>query len=91
MYADLTISLYSALDSKFFRVWGAIYGAATIALWLVVFMQTLPLVWSGVIFNSPDLEKIDGARDFLKREQSGLEDARIHREDTAHSESTRDG
>ncbi|KAF9820333.1 hypothetical protein IEO21_01547 [Rhodonia placenta] len=91
VYADLTISLYSALDSKFFRVWGAIYGAATIALWLVVFMQTLPLVWSGVIFNSPDLEKIDGARDFLKREQSGLEDARIHREDTAHSESTRDG
>lgn len=61
VYANLTIALYTVLDSTFFRVWGAIYAAITIALWLVVFLQTLPLVWTGVIFNSPDLEQFDGA------------------------------
>ncbi|KAH9946984.1 voltage-dependent anion channel [Amylocystis lapponica] len=59
VYANLTVELYRALDSKFFRIWGTICAVATLVLWVVVFLQTVPLVWSGVIFDASDLEKVD--------------------------------
>ena len=37
VYANLTIELYDILDSKFFRIWGAIYAACTLALALSVY------------------------------------------------------
>jgi len=73
VYANLTISLYTELDSKFFRIWGSIYAGVTIALWLFVFLQTLPLVWSGVIFNSPDLEQVDNVRELEKEEENRVQ------------------
>ena len=57
MYANLTVQLYRTLDSQFFRIWGAIYSVATLALWTAVFVRTLTLVNHGVIFESPCLEE----------------------------------
>ena len=62
VYANLTIELYDILDSKFFRIWGAIYAACTLALWTAVFARTLTLVYHGAIFESPCLEDFDMAR-----------------------------
>ena len=62
MYANLTIQLYRTLDSQFFRIWGAIYSAATLALWTAVFVRTLTLVNGGYIFESPCLEDYNMAR-----------------------------
>ncbi|KAI0694001.1 voltage-dependent anion channel [Cerioporus squamosus] len=59
VYANLTIQLYRELDSPFFRVWGAIHSAGTLALWTWVFVRTLTLVRNGAIFESPCLEDFD--------------------------------
>lgn len=56
MYANLTVTLYQVLDVSFFRVWGAIYSAFTILLWVVIFYQTVMLVPHGRIFDAPCLE-----------------------------------
>ncbi|KAH7923732.1 hypothetical protein BV22DRAFT_1014841 [Leucogyrophana mollusca] len=53
VYANLTIQLYRTFDSHFFRVWGAIYGAATLVLWICIAVPTARLVPSGVIFDAP--------------------------------------
>ena len=62
MYANLTIQLYRTFDSQFFRIWGAIYSVATLALWTAVFVRTLTLVNGGYIFESPCLEDYNMAR-----------------------------
>ena len=67
MYANLTVQLYRELDAPFFRVWGAVYSAATLALWAGVFVRTLTLVHNGAIFESPCLEDFDMARAAGKR------------------------
>ena len=61
MYANLTIQLYRTVDAGFFRVWGAAYALATLALWAAVFLRTVTLVHHGVIFESPCLEDFDMA------------------------------
>ena len=38
--------MYDILDSKFFRIWGAIYAACTLALWTAVFARTLSVAGS---------------------------------------------
>ena len=78
MYANLTIQLYRTLDSQFFRVWGAIYSAATLALWTAVFVRTLMLIQHGAIFESPCLEDFDMARaaDVEKKNQDAESGAR---------------
>jgi hypothetical protein len=60
VYANLTVTLYQVLDVSFFRVWGAIYSAFTILLWMVFFYQTVKLVPNGRIFDAPCLEDVDG-------------------------------
>ncbi|KAI0745701.1 voltage-dependent anion channel [Earliella scabrosa] len=67
VYANLTVQLYRELDAPFFRVWGAVYSAATLALWAGVFVRTLTLVHNGAIFESPCLEDFDMARAAGKR------------------------
>lgn len=62
VYANLTIELYRILDINSLRVWGAIYSGITLALWTVVFLRTLTLLRSSVIFESPCIEEIDMAR-----------------------------
>ncbi|KAA1476001.1 hypothetical protein DENSPDRAFT_842864 [Dentipellis sp. KUC8613] len=59
VYANLTIELYRVFNARFFRVWGAIYGAITLALWTAVFLRTLWMVRYGEIFEAPCLEDID--------------------------------
>ncbi|KAI0032246.1 voltage-dependent anion channel [Vararia minispora EC-137] len=72
VYANHTINIYRALDVEFFRVWGALYAAITLALWVVVFSKTVVLVRHGYIFEAPCLEGINlGASDGL-RGVSGL-------------------
>lgn len=57
MYANLTVNLYQALDVTFFRVWGAVWSAFTILLWMVVFYRTVALVPGGRIFDAPCIEE----------------------------------
>ena len=59
MYANLTIQLSRTLDSRFFRVWGAVYAVGTLLLWTAVFVRTLSMVHNGRIFESPCLEDHD--------------------------------
>ena len=55
----MTITLYRVLDVQFFRVWGAVYAALTLAAWSVVFIRTVSMVRTGEIFAAPCLEDID--------------------------------
>ncbi len=41
MYANLTIQLADAFDSRVFRVWGAIYAAGTLFLWLLITLRSV--------------------------------------------------
>jgi len=59
VYATLTVTLYQVLDVPFFRVWGAIYSALTILLWIVVLNWTIVLVPHGRIFDAPCLEEVN--------------------------------
>ncbi|KZT10620.1 uncharacterized protein LAESUDRAFT_671957 [Laetiporus sulphureus 93-53] len=73
VYANLTIALYNILDSKFFQIWGAIYAAITIALWVVLLLKTLPMVYKRTIFSAPELIPIDGSAEVEKEEQRRME------------------
>lgn len=53
VYANLTLSLASTLDSTFFRVWGSIYAVATLILWCFVTTRTLVLIRNKRIFEIP--------------------------------------
>ena len=57
MYANLTVNLYQVLDVPFFRVWGALYSAFTVLLWIVIFYRTIVLVPGGRIFDAPCIEE----------------------------------
>lgn len=41
VYANLTIQISNAFDSRAFRVWGALYAAATLVLWLSIFSRSV--------------------------------------------------
>ncbi|KAF8627111.1 hypothetical protein AX15_004538 [Amanita polypyramis BW_CC] len=49
-YATLTIILGRTLNATFFRVWGAMYAAATILMWLLVTCRSLRYMYD-VVFN----------------------------------------
>ena len=80
MYANLTIQLSAELDIHSFRVWGAIYAAATLLLWLWVFSRTLALLRGWRIFEAPSMEAhmpsspkrrfCDGRRSVLRDEDA---------------------
>ena len=63
VYANLTIQLYTELDIGSLRVWGALYGAATLLVWSLVFLRTLSMLRAGQIFESPCIEEADLAQD----------------------------
>ncbi|KAF8200839.1 voltage-dependent anion channel [Pholiota molesta] len=61
VYANLTILLAEAFDSRAFRVWGAIYAVITLLLWISIFARSL---WELKAFytsrkESDDLPKTD--------------------------------
>ncbi|EGO25855.1 hypothetical protein SERLADRAFT_466572 [Serpula lacrymans var. lacrymans S7.9] len=58
VYANLTIQLSRTFDSPFFRVYGAIYAAGTLLLWICVAVPTVCLIPGGVIFDAPCLEEV---------------------------------
>ncbi|KAI0066104.1 hypothetical protein BV25DRAFT_1879139 [Artomyces pyxidatus] len=87
VYANLTISLYRTFDVRFFRVWGAIYAGITFAMWLVVSVITVSMVYHGVIFVAPCLEEIDMARDFVPEEKRAAE-ARVKAAEEEAAQST---
>lgn len=70
VYANVTIELAVVFDSTFFRVWGAIYAAATLLLWIMVFTLTIPNVINGSIFMMPDIEQVDAAEKRANEERS---------------------
>ncbi|KAF4620543.1 hypothetical protein D9613_000669 [Agrocybe pediades] len=41
VYANLTIQISNAFDSRAFRVWGAIYAVGTLLLWISIFSRSL--------------------------------------------------
>ncbi|KIY64070.1 hypothetical protein CYLTODRAFT_457565 [Cylindrobasidium torrendii FP15055 ss-10] len=59
VYANLSIALADTLDSPFFRVYGAVYGAGVILLWACIAARTLVAVYSKEIFEAPCLEEMD--------------------------------
>ena len=40
-------------------MYGAVYGAATLAVWLAVFARTAMLVYSGAMFRAPCIDDVD--------------------------------
>ncbi|KAL0956587.1 hypothetical protein HGRIS_002725 [Hohenbuehelia grisea] len=62
VYANLTLALARALDSRFFRVYGAIYSIFTLILWIFVSCRTIMLLRGGQIFEAPCLEDVDMTR-----------------------------
>ena len=44
VYANTTITLGVALDSGFFKVWGCVYAAMTLCMWLYVAWRSIGLV-----------------------------------------------
>ncbi|KAF7790561.1 hypothetical protein EIP86_001517 [Pleurotus ostreatoroseus] len=62
VYATLTIQLSHELDISSLRVWGSIYAAITLFLWIVLFLRTLTLLRGGIIFESPCIMEIDMAQ-----------------------------
>jgi hypothetical protein len=73
VYANLTVTIYQVLGVSFFRVWGAIYSAFTILLWVVIFYRTVVLVPHGRIFDAPCLEDVDTGGDPSIFQRSGGE------------------
>lgn len=71
MYANLTVELYTTLDSPFFRILGAIYSVATLLLWMAVTIRTVMLVHNQRIFEAPCLEDMDGlVYEYKRRKRS---------------------
>ncbi|KIK67442.1 hypothetical protein GYMLUDRAFT_37564 [Collybiopsis luxurians FD-317 M1] len=57
VYANITINLGTTLDSRFFRVWGAIYAVFTLLLWCFVAAKTVQLAYNRTIFEAPCLQE----------------------------------
>jgi tellurite resistance protein TehA-like permease len=68
VYANLTINLATAFDSRFFRVFGAIYAIGTFILWVFITTRTLAMVYDRTIFEA--LENIDVAQSEKHLEES---------------------
>ena len=76
VYANLTVELYTTLDSPFFRVYGAIYSVATLLLWIAVATRTLMLVRNQRIFEAPCLEDMDSLMyDYRRKKKSTAENS----------------
>lgn len=73
VYANLTVELYTTLDSPFFRVYGAIYSVVTLLLWIAVATRTVMLVRNQRIFEAPCLEDMDSLMYEYKRKRSKAE------------------
>ncbi|KAF9024810.1 hypothetical protein BDZ89DRAFT_1068751 [Hymenopellis radicata] len=61
VYANLTLSMGRTFDSDFFRVFGSIYAAATLIMWIFVAWKTVILAYSKQIFEAPCLEALNMA------------------------------
>ena len=66
VYGNLTVALSLTFNSRFFRIFGAIYSVTTLILWTGVFIRTVGLVRNAQIFEAPCLEDIDMTR-FVER------------------------
>jgi hypothetical protein len=75
VYANLTVELYTTLDSPFFRVYGAIYSVVTLLLWIAVATRTVMLVRNQRIFEAPCLEDIDSLMYEFKKKRSAVENS----------------
>ncbi|RDB16735.1 Sulfite efflux pump SSU1 [Hypsizygus marmoreus] len=62
VFANLTINLSTTFDSRFLRVFGAIYAVATLLVWCFVATRTVALVFDRTIFDAPALEELDMAQ-----------------------------
>ncbi|KAG1777736.1 voltage-dependent anion channel [Suillus placidus] len=58
VYANLNLALATTFSSTFFRVWGSIYSAGTLILWVCIALSTIRMVPSGRIFDAPCLEEL---------------------------------
>jgi hypothetical protein len=75
VYANLTVELYTTLDSSFFRVYGALYSGVTLLLWIAVFTRTIILVRNQRIFEAPCLEDMDTLMYEYKNRKSTAENS----------------
>jgi hypothetical protein len=70
VYANLTIQLADAFDSQVFRVWGAIYAAGTLFLWLLITLRSV--IEMKMIFQTQKaLDRVLPVVDELKRAPEG--------------------
>ncbi|GJE92279.1 sulfite efflux pump SSU1-like protein [Phanerochaete sordida] len=53
VFAALSIQLGTALDSPFFRAFGAGWAGLVFLLWIVTFLRSLVAIWDGSIFDKP--------------------------------------
>jgi tellurite resistance protein TehA-like permease len=60
VYALCSIELGQVLDSKFFRIFGAIYAIVTLILWIGLMGKTIAAVWTGQVFEAQCLEDAVG-------------------------------
>lgn len=68
VFANLTINLSTTFDSKFLRVFGAMYAAATLLVWIFVASHTVALVHNRKIFEVAleDLEVCSSTTNLLE-------------------------
>lgn len=53
VFAALSLQLGVALDSAFFRAFGAGWACVVFTLWLVTFCRSIVAIWDGSMFNKP--------------------------------------
>lgn len=76
VFAALSLQLAVALDSGFFRVFGAVWTCIALFLWVVTSFRTVVAIWDGSAFDKPgstpaesvgDAEEDKAAEDRLER------------------------
>ncbi|EKM54242.1 uncharacterized protein PHACADRAFT_257955 [Phanerochaete carnosa HHB-10118-sp] len=55
VFAALSLQLGVALDSGFFRVFGAVWTGAALSLWVATFIRTVMAIWDGSAFDKSGL------------------------------------
>ncbi|EKM54241.1 uncharacterized protein PHACADRAFT_146002 [Phanerochaete carnosa HHB-10118-sp] len=53
VFASLSLQLGVALDSGFFRVFGAVWTCIVLLLWIIMFCRSVVAIWDGSMFNKP--------------------------------------
>ncbi|KAF8234074.1 C4-dicarboxylate transporter/malic acid transport protein [Tricholoma matsutake] len=69
VYANLTINLSVTFDSRFFRIFGAIYAIGTLILWTFITTKSMVMVYDRTIFEA--LEDLDMVRPDKHSQESG--------------------